>query len=304
MARRILYCLNPAAAGGRAPARWQQLEPQLRRRGLTGRVVRSSAPGRLASESADLIREHEVVVAVGGDGMAGEVAHALRTIGSPNACLAILPLGSGNDAARMAGVHRLDQALAALAAGPPRAFDTLSVECQSGERSVRVTALVVAGSGLAADILVHAPPTLKRRLGGRLAYVAGFFLALRAYRPSPMTVRVRDQVVTQSLAATVVANHTHAGGNSMNIGPGGAPDDGEFELTRIAGLGRLAAARQFLRLVRGTHIGHPAVSYERGTEVELTSPVPVPVQADGEVLGHTPAHIRIEPRSIRILTPP
>lgn len=303
MKRRLCYFINPAAGGGRALARWHRLRTELWHRGLAGREVISAVPGDTPDAARAAADTHDVLVAVGGDGQVGDVARGLTERPDSGARLGVLPLGSGNDAARMAGIGDMATAINALHEGGERRIDTMEVECVHAGQPLRRTALVVVGAGLAADIIEQVPRGLKRLLGGRFAYMAGFFLALRRYRPQPATVRCDEVGRTDSLAAVVVANHTHAGGNSMHIGPGGRPDDGWVEVSTIAGLGRLAVAGQFGRLLRGTHIGHPAVAYGRAQAIEITGPVELPIQADGELLGRTPARVRVRPASLRVVVP-
>lgn len=246
------------------------------------------------------------MVAVGGDGTVLEVAGALREAGRSRPgswALGILPMGSGNDAACMAGVGRLDQALAALGSGVRRSFDLIEVECRTENGPVRRDALIFAGAGLAADILRDTTPGMKRWLGGRLGYIAGFFRALWRHRPYPMEVRVDGRPERGGFAAVVAASHTHAGGQTMHIGPGGRPDDGLLEVSLIRSPGRIAVGRQFISLLRGTHVHHPAVQFGPGRHVELAGPEPVPVQADGECLGTTPARFRVVPRAMPIAVP-
>ncbi|MEI6343115.1 MAG: hypothetical protein WCR07_14285 [Verrucomicrobiota bacterium] len=65
--------------------------------------------------------------------------------------------------------------------------------------------------------------------------------------------------------------------------------------------GFLAEARQFLSLASGTHVRHPNVDYFRSAYLTVDAVVPMPVAADGDVVGHTPARIRTVHRAIRVL---
>lgn len=306
------YLVNPAAGGGRAGARWSALRSQLVALGLEGPSTESTQPGHLRRLAEDLARDgrHPVLVAVGGDGAVLEVASGLRS--AAGECpvlpaLAILPVGSGNDAARMAGIADPASGVLALTGmphGQAESVDVVEVECRAddGITTVRCAALVFAGAGLAADIIRATPPRWKRLLGARLGYIAGFFRALVRHRPYPMELAQDAEPHRGHFAAVVAANHTHAGGHTMHIGPGADPRDGAFDLSIIEGVGRWAVARQFLRLLRGTHVRHPAVRYVRSRELGLRSSHPVPIQADGEYLGTTPAVFRIVPRGLRLIT--
>lgn len=304
----VTYLVNPAAGGGQAGTRWRQLQERSKRQLPPGSVLVSSRPGDLESAAAHFTAAgtRELLVAVGGDGTALEVANGILRAagGTARPALAILPLGSGNDTARMTGISDIDSALAAIAGDRRRALDTIRVECRTPAGTACQHALVFAGAGLAADIILRTPPGLKRRLGGRWAYIAGFFLALARHHPYPMTLGEGGSVRNGRFVAIVAANHTHAGGHTMHIGPGAVPDDGAFDLSVIEGVGRLAVTRQFLRLLRGTHVHHPAVRYSRGTRLDLDGTEPVPIQIDGEYVGTTPAVFELRPASLRVALPP
>ena len=63
----------------------------------------------------------------------------------------------------------------------------------------------------------------------------------------------------------------------------------------------LAEARQCLSLESGTHVRHFNVDYFRSAYLTAYAVVPMPVAADGDVVGHTPARIRTVHRAIRVL---
>ncbi len=121
---RAAVCLivNPAAGGGRA-GRWAPaVVEELRGYGLEVRRqdTRDLAHARVLAREAAEAGEH--AVALGGDGLAGAVADALRDV--PGAVLGVLPGGRGNDLARVLGIP-LDAraACATIARGTARPLD-------------------------------------------------------------------------------------------------------------------------------------------------------------------------------------
>ncbi len=54
------------------------------------------------------------------------------------------------------------------------------------------------------------------------------------------------------------------------------------------------------RLYRGTHLDHPAATPLRGVEVGVSSGAELGVEADGELLGTTPASFTLVPGAIRL----
>ncbi len=305
MPRRICIILNPVSGGGRGLSRWEAWRRRLEAVGIRGEVRHSLEPGAAVALAESAAESFDVVVAAGGDGTVMEVATGLvrqarRRPESPCA-MAILPTGSGNDGAKLVGARDADSAVALVAHGAPRGLDLIQVECRRGNHPVERMALCVAASGMGAELIALAPPGLKRVLGGRAAYVVGFFRALFRHRSRTMRVTRDGTECHGRMVAVVAANHTHAGGGTMHVGPGANPTDGRLDISVIHSISRLRLAGQFVRLVRGTHVRDPAVDYQPAREVRLASEVPVAIQADGEILGHTPAVFRVLPRGLRVL---
>ena len=114
--------VNPAAAGGRLGKRWSGVAARLRQLGLDAPVSLTTAPGHASDLAADAAaRGAGVVVAVGGDGTVSEV---LEGIHGSSVALGILPLGTGNDAARTLAVPSgLEAAVRVLLADRRRRID-------------------------------------------------------------------------------------------------------------------------------------------------------------------------------------
>lgn len=305
MPRRIAYLINPAAAGGRARRRWSVWARHLAKRGLGGEVHWTAGPNSAGPLAADLGRHHDVVVVAGGDGTVMEAVAGLALPDGPGAALAVLPLGSGNDAAQSLGAGSVEGALATLERGTVRHLDLIEVSCRDNQgRPVERLALDLAGAALVAEVLRLTPSAWKPYGGARLAYAAGFFRALLRFKPARLSVRCDDWSVSAPLVAVIVANQATSGGGGMRTGPGARPDDGWLNVSVIRAVGRLALARQFLGLVRGTHIRHPAVDYRPARDITLAADEPVGIGADGDVLGFTPARFRIRPASLPVLAGP
>ena len=103
---RIACILNPKARDGVSAKQWPDFEIALIAAGYEIDLYKTEAPGHAVDLAANLLADdHEMIVAVGGDGTVHEVASALRGTGRT---LGILPIGSGNDFARALGIPLFD----------------------------------------------------------------------------------------------------------------------------------------------------------------------------------------------------
>ena len=260
-------------------------------------------PGHAITLAEQAARKFDVVVAVGGDGTVLEVATGLLLAVATETALGIVPFGTGNDVARMVGVNNVQAALETLRHGQPRAIDVIEVRCHDGTKPIIRYALLFAAVGFASELIKHTTPRIKRLFGSRLCYSAGFFRALFSYRPSLMRVSCDGRSKQGRLFLACAGNSEFAGGNVMHLSPGALVDDGLLNVSLIEMAGRWETARQFFRLLRGTHIHHPNVRYFPARSLSVASDANIEVTLDGDIVGHTPATFEVKPKALNILAP-
>ena len=120
---RTLLIANPVAQSGRG-AQGACDAKRMLREGSVGKnipteldVLLTERPGHASEIAAQRGASYDTVVALGGDGVIHEVVNGLMRIPAElRPCLAVVPLGSGNDFARTLGMprNRPDRALHSL----------------------------------------------------------------------------------------------------------------------------------------------------------------------------------------------
>jgi diacylglycerol kinase (ATP) len=141
-----------------------------------------------------------------------------------------------------------------------------------------------------------------RFLSGTSAYIASVLATLAFYRPSDLTVVVDGAELRGPAMTCAVANGASYGGG-MRIAPDARFDDGVFDVCVIGACTRTEFLRSFPLVFRGTHVDHPKVTMIRGRTIEIVSSPPVPVLADGELAGQTPARFAMMPAGVRFVVP-
>jgi diacylglycerol kinase family enzyme len=220
--------------------------------------------------------DDRVPVVAGGDGSLHLVVNRLRRMGRLGGMpLGLLPLGTGNDFARAAGIP-LDPitAAGAVTTARPRRFDLL--EDDTGRVIVNA-----AHAGLGAEAAAAASDH-KARLGA-LAYPLGALLA--GIREEGWALRVSvDGVpceVGERLLMVGVANGPTIGGGTPLCPPARACD-GRLDVLAVAALGPAAKVGFAAALRAGSHLGRDDVHHLRGTHVRISGE-PVRHNADGEL---------------------
>ncbi|HEY8657174.1 MAG TPA: diacylglycerol kinase family protein [Candidatus Limnocylindria bacterium] len=286
----FLAIVNPAAGNGAGKRLAPVLAERFRGAGLRIEVLVTPGPGeaaRLASEAAD--DGYDVVVAVGGDGTANEVANGL--IGTSTA-LALYPIGAGNDLARGLGYPRRAQDFAAfLAVARPRRIDV-------GEVNGRI---FVNAAGVGIDgVVAEGVQGSTRIVGPTLGYLAGALGAIATYRPVRMRATI-DGVASDARQLVIVASNGPFFGNGMRPAPRADFADGWLDLTVADGIGRLATLGALVRLYRGTHANGTTIRALRARTVSIELDHPMLVEIDGEILRAASIAIGIRPLALTVL---
>ncbi len=261
-------------------------------------LVDACVESRSADHFRDLVRQAcgdgmEVLGVCGGD---GTVTLALEALDGPHVPpVGLLPVGSGNDFARAAGVPaEISSSLALLRHGNPRSVDVGRIE-PGGKRFCCV---VSVGLDEVALRIIHGS-WLPR---SKALNVQAAVRALCVYRPQ--SVRVTWQGGSfEGEAMFVAVTNTPSYGGGFQINPEARIDDGLLNLCIIRRTGRLRLLRQFPRILRGTHGVMPEVIQVAGASFKIESGgEPLPVAVDGDLTPlMTPVEVSCEPGRFSVM---
>jgi diacylglycerol kinase (ATP) len=294
--------VNPRAGRGTAARQLPVLQRLLAAEDVDHEVHRTAGPGdaeaiarRLATGGA------RYVAAVGGDGTVHEVANGLldadgQAVG--DVVLAVISAGSGGDFARTYGLDRPVERLVRrhLATTDALPFDVGRVVLQRDGREVTRHFVNIAEVGWGAEVVRRAE-RLPRAVG-RLRYLLAAYAAIRAADRQEVELQLDRVRPTVPLVELVVANGQFFGGG-MKVAPRALPDDGLFNVLAFTG-GRSQVFVLTPKLYQGEHLPDPQIAEWQSATVGLAPPIPMLVEADGEVLGTTPACFEVLRRVLRI----
>jgi diacylglycerol kinase (ATP) len=300
-----VFLVNPASGNGATGKRWPELQRQAAAFGLAGHVELSARPGGLAELARSAADEGaELVVAVGGDGTVHEVANGLmRAQRRPLPELGILARGTGDDFVRALGIPTADiDALTVLRDGRARDLDVGLVTYRTAAGAEAQSYFVsMAGVGMSGAVARRLNTTSKR-LGGKVAGLVATFAVFSRWRNVDLRVTVGGEQRDGRMEDVLVGNtEFHNGG--MRLCPGARPDDGAFDVLLIGDLTKADLVRVLPKLYKGTHLPHPKAELLRGARVTIETPIPLPVQLDGEQPGTTPVRFEIVPNALRLRVP-
>ncbi len=295
---RTLLLLNPKSSSS---------SPDLVRRSIDEQLagcdveVHEMAEGddlrRIVAEAVD--RGVALVVAAGGDGTVSTVADVLA---GTDVQLAIFPMGTANVFAHELGIPFTVEEACRLVAG----------RLQGGPHAVaRIDAMRIGGhhyftqAGVGIDsLMIRDTDDASKRRFGRAAYLWTALTRILGFQPRRFTIAIDGRDLSVRATEVVVANVGSMGQPSFRWGPGIRPDDGRLDVCIVRARSMTHYLHLFWVVLRARHRQSPHVRYEASKHsISIASKPPLPVQADGEIIGETPVRIEVVPATLQVIVP-
>jgi diacylglycerol kinase (ATP) len=295
---RLLVILNPAAGRGRARRLWPQVAAALAAAGVEFDLAETRAPleaSRLAERAAG---RTSALIAVGGDGTVHEAVNGLmRVPAAARPALGVVPLGSGDDFAKMLpprspGAPRPDwrAALAAIARGASRGYDVGVIrDGEGGERYFANGMDVGFGAHVARNIA-----EVPRWLTGLGAYLAAIARTMLRYPTLELRLQFDDQAPFAQRSTIAAIMNGRCFGGSFWACPEARADDGLLDVLLADEVSRAQILRLVPKLMHGRHLGEPVLRMLRARRVVIESDKPMVVEADGELPWLAARRLEIE----------
>jgi YegS/Rv2252/BmrU family lipid kinase len=298
--RPICLLVNPAAGGGRAGRAAGPVLHALRdRHHLRVRTETTRDLPHAKELAAAAAKAGEVVVVLGGDGLIGAVADAVR--GIEGALLGLLPGGRGNDLIRVLGIPADPvEACSVIAEGRSVALDLgeLAGGASAGPGNAFVGIASVGFDSEANRIANEAPSRL-----GQLVYAYGALRALIGWRPARFELTL-DGERTSFSGYSVGAANSKAYGGGMYAAPDASLEDGLLDVVFLEAMPKLRFLTKILpKVFKGTHVQEPEVRVLRGRELQIAADRPFAVYADGDPIGELPVTVRALRAAVNVLVP-
>lgn len=240
-----------------------------------------------------------IVIPAGGDGTVHTVINGLADC-LDRVCLAVLPLGTGNDFSRTLGVP-LDPiaALESIATAPARELDL--VQASFPGYLVLFANTAVGGNS---DRVTRNLTSEEKQLWGPLSYLArgvDVLFSLETYR-----IEVAfDGAAPRSYSAfnVLIGNgRTVAGG--LNAAPHANPEDGQMDLILVLESPLLDTALLAGQLMMSDYLDSPNTVFHRARRVDIRSEPTLFFSLDGVRYDGGPVTFTVRPRALRVLVGP
>jgi diacylglycerol kinase (ATP) len=308
--------VNPQAGRGAVGRAWPAVRGVLDAGGAEYDVTITEQPGHGVAAARRAVEEGcTFVVAVGGDGTVHEVVNGLMGDEGPRnpaTVLGVVAAGSGCDFVKTFGLPQDPTDAAGHLLGDTLwgKIDVGRIRCAGRDGTPHTRWFAnIAEAGIGAEV-VDAASRMPKWLGGRV-YKLAALKAIAGFKPKTAPIRIHgretrgkhgeDETLAdverdQRFSMLVVANGQFFGGG-MRVAPRAAPGDGLFDVQLSHGP-RGEAVKAMQKMFRGEHIPSPFIEEFLGSRVEVAGDDPILIEADGEVVGTTPAVFDIVPGAI------
>jgi diacylglycerol kinase (ATP) len=291
---KALVILNPSAAAAVRESVLRALAQHLPAAGIEY-TVHEPRRGDLFGEIVRTrLREgFDTVIAAGGDGTVSAVVDGL--VGS-EVPLGIIPTGTTNLVARELNIPLTPPEAAALIAARPRLrrIDAMRI----GSRVY----VLVAGIGISASVAGGTTRSNKRRFGP-VAYLGAAILKMFTFRARHLEVAVDGVSRKHHAVEVAIANCGILAKMLFPAGPDIHVDDGHLDVWILDTRTLLDYPRYLFRIL-ARRPGHPRAHFIKAEKIiSVRSAKPLPVQADGDVIGTTPIEIEVLPGAVGVFVP-
>lgn len=318
-----LIIINHSAA--RARRLWPTIQKQLDAARVKYQAYETRGPGDATLQTRAALRSGvESVVVVGGDGTLGETAEGFFEFNddldvyptpiNPDATLALLPGGTGNDFARglrgkRAPLQDWIETVIARSRGESaavvRTMDVLYGRCNDYEKPFICFNASTMGIGGETAGRVAAQGKFMRNFSGEFRFVFAAVGALAVWRERRVRVTVDGRTVADGpMNLAAVGNGLYCGGGMM-LSPEARIDDGKLDVITASGLSRANVVTELSRVHTGGHVNNPKVTITQGAIARIETFLQqdaMPMEVDGNVRGATPVQFQVLPGALRFVS--
>jgi diacylglycerol kinase family enzyme len=319
--------VNIFAASKKAVGKWNIAEQKLREDGIDYVAEATGHHGNARTLTRDAcVKGYRKFIAVGGDGTVHDVLEGimlyLEKVGEESALsdftLAVIPVGSGNDWIKTAGVpNDVVKAASLFRTGRVSRQDVVKVslldpETFPQEKVLKASFMANVG-GVGLDAMVCKMVNAEKRRGkrGKRLYVSALLYHIIHRVPAFARVICDGEQVFAGAYLSMAFGIGRYSGGGMRQTPAAVMDDGLLDMTIIPDLPIMKIAVEAPKLFTGKFLTVSELVTSRSRSIIVVpydESLPCahvcggPVEVDGEVVGNAPVKFEVLPSQLKVLT--
>ena len=300
--------VSSMSGGGKAGQEWTEIADRLEARGISYSVSFTKYRFHAREIATEALKEgFRQIIVVGGDGALHEVLSGIMTqskIPSNQVTLAIIPVGSGNDWARLHEIPRgYDDVTDVIARGKSVVQDVAKVDSVMG--GAPFTSYMVNIGGLGFDAQVCHNFDLEKKEGKATSdalYLKCLLKGFMGYDSRFFRIITDGNLFYEGDVFSVAMGIGKYSGGGMIQTPNALFDDGLIDLTVIKNIPKSKILRKIPTLFTGKIYDVKEVIHTKARLIEVSAEPESFVEVDGEEVGLSPIRVEVIPAAIRVIT--
>ena len=292
--RKILFIVNPASAGGRTIARWEEVLPKLETADFDYDVKFTEQRGcatRFAKEATEN-RSHDTIISVGGDGTANEILNGIMTASADGPSLpafTIFPSGTGSDTVRTLGIPKeLDSFVRMVEQNAFNLYDVGSADfiLANGNQGSRYF-LNACDVGIGATVAstVNSMNQDSEKKSGKAKYFRSILEQVAKFKAFDAEYTMNGNVLQLNNTVIVAICNGMFFGGGVKVSPISRMNDGKLELVATDSVSKPGLLGIVSKVYTGSHVGHPKIRFKQSDRFVVKLKKPQLLETDGEVQG-------------------
>jgi diacylglycerol kinase (ATP) len=304
--RPLFFIINPHAKSQESMKIWERVEKKLVDMQRSYQAFFTEYAGHAEELTRQILKQTKVecvICAVGGDGTLHEVVNG--ALHFPQAIIANIPAGSGNDYARgLQKTKSASRALETILKNEDYRMIDYGVFRKGDSQHAFINSL---GIGLDAEIVKEVNESKWKSLFnsfkiGKLIYLSTFIQKILSFKPFDLSMSIDAEVHDfRQVWVMVVANQPYFGGG-IKISPLSEPDDYALNILVVHDLPRIQLFLLFATVLWGGHLKLKSVKSFKARNLYFHTEQEVHIQADGEIVGKQNLHVDVSPKRIKIVS--
>jgi YegS/Rv2252/BmrU family lipid kinase len=296
------------SGGGKAGQEWTEIADRLEARGISYSVSFTKYRFHAREIATEALKEgFRQIIVVGGDGALHEVLSGIMTqskVPSNQVTLAIIPVGSGNDWARLHEIPKgYDDVTDVIARGKSVVQDVAKVD--SVMDGAPFTSYMVNIGGLGFDAQVCHNFDLEKKEGKATSdalYLKCLLKGFMGYDSRFFRIITDGNLFYEGDVFSVAMGIGKYSGGGMIQTPNALFDDGLIDLTVIKNIPKSKILRKIPTLFTGKIYDVKEVIHTKARLIEVSAEPESFVEVDGEAVGLSPIRVEVIPAAIRVIT--
>ncbi len=305
--KKTLIIVNPKSGKGNGEKALPQIKSFLKQNNIQSEIAVTERHLHATEITKSNYLNYDKIIGVGGDGTLNEIVNGIDFSNEPQIELGVIPVGSGNDFARMLNLSKnINENLELIFNhAPVIKVDVGEIKFKEKGGKNEKTHKFLNGLGVGFDAYVAYINQHTKNFSGLVSYVYAVIKALINLEDMPVRIKLNNSIILGEKLLLAIGNgKTHGGGFYLN--PDAEINDEILDLTVIEKLKKLQVIRKLPLALFNRLETAKEVSMYKFKDVEIEIEKPYFVHTDGEIISEKISSLSVKclPKVLNVISIP